>query len=187
MKKIIGVLAFLTIVTGTVVALRMRADAMPPPPLPVVKVLCDGANPCCNGTGQTPQGIREFVYRVQIPGGNVVSVSSIDVGTHIDNNLADYVNLVMPAGWALTIPAGTPVDPGFVCTPHGNVSAIAGNCNFNLHFSGPPQTSSFVLAYDFVPNYDIHDANWKASNGNRANWTKPVGLGEGPLHSPMIP
>jgi len=186
MKKIIGVLAFGVVLGGAVITLRMRADAMPPPPLPVVQVLCDGFNGCCNGTGQTSAGIREFVYRVQIPGGNVVSVSSIEVGTHIDNNLADYINLVMPAGWSLTIPSATPPDAGFVCTPHGSTSAINGNCNFKLRFSGPAQTSSFTLAYDFVPDYDIHDANWKASNGNQSNWTKPVGLGQGPVHSPMI-
>jgi hypothetical protein len=187
MKKVIGVLAFAAILGGAIITLRMRADAMPPPPLPVVKVVCDGSIQCCNGSGMTAQGPRQFIYKVQIPGGNVVSVSSIEVGTHIDNNLADYVNLVMPAGWALTIPARTPVDPGFVCTQHGNVSAVGGNCNYVLRFSGPAQTSNFTLAYDFVHNYDVHDANWKASNGNQANWTKPVGLGEGPLHSPMIP
>jgi hypothetical protein len=189
MKKLLGFLALAAAAAGAAVVLRNQAQAMPPPPLPVVRIVCDGNIQCCQGSGMTSAGPRQFIYRVKVPTGGLVSVSSVDVGVHMldVHGLADYVNLVMPAGWTLTAVSGTPPDPGFVCTPHGNVSAIGGNCNVILRFSGPPQTSSFTLAYDFDHNWDVHDANWKASNGNRANWTKPVGLGEGPLHSPMMP
>lgn len=189
MKKLFALLALATFVGGAAIVLHEQADAMPPPPLPVVRVICDGNIACCNGTGVTAQGPRQFVYNVKVPSGGLVSVSSIEVGVHMldAHGLADYTNLVMPAGWTLTaVPASRP-DPGFVCTNHGNSTAINGACPLVLRFSGPPKTSNFTLAYDFAHNWDIHDADWKASNGNKANWTKPVGLGEGPLHSPMIP
>ena len=185
MKKFLGILALSAVVGTALVVLREDANAMPPPPKQVVSVVCDGSIQCCNGTGMTAQGPRQFVYNVKVPGGGLVSVTSIDVGTH-DGNIADYLNLVRPAGWSLSILPGSPPDPGNVCTNHGGVSAINGMCPYILHFSGPAKTSNFTLAYDFALNWDIHDANWQASNGNHALWTSPVGLGQGPVHSPKM-
>ena len=181
MKKLLGGLALAVLGVGAFLFLRDRADAMPPQLSPVVRVVCDGNIQCCQGNGP-----RQFVYRVKVPSGGLVSVTNIEVGTH-DPNLADYINRIMPAGWTLSILSASRPDPGFVCTPHGNFTSIASACPYILRFAGPAQTSNFTLAYDFALNWDVHDADWKASNGNRADWTKAVGLGYGPLHSPLFP
>jgi hypothetical protein len=187
MRKLYALLGLAAVVGVAVVALRKPVEAMPPPPLQPVRIICDGANPCCNGTGITSAGIREFVYNVKVASGGLASVTSVDVGTHIDNNLADYTNLVMPPNWTLTILPVTRPCHGPHCTQHGGTSLVDDSCLFTLHFSGPAKTSNFTLAYDFVPNFDIHDADWRASNGSRARWNLPVGMGDGPIHSPWQP
>jgi len=185
MKKLISALALAGLVGGVVAATNKDASAMPPPPSQAVRIVCDGGIQCCQGSA-----LREFVYRVKVPGGGLVSVSSIDVGTH-DPVLSDYTDLILPTGWSLSIlPAPPPPafpDAGFNCTTHGGVSSIVGNCPYVLHFAGPAKTSNFTLAYNFLPNWDTHDVAWKSSNGNSAKWAAQVGLGNGPVHAPLMP
>jgi hypothetical protein len=114
-------------------------------------------------------------------------VTSIDVGTH-DNDPNHYVNRIMPTGWNLTIVSASPLHNP-VCTAHGQQSTAQdeSTCPFVLHFSGTTTMSTnFTLGYDFTPNWDIHDAEWSADNGAIANWGRPVGMGFGPVHSPLM-
>jgi len=178
MKKLLGFLSLAALTAGAVLVLRNPAEANPPQQL--TRVLCNGSNSCCQGTGS-----RQFIYDVQLGGG--ATVSSIEVGTH-DNNINDYVNLILPTNWTLQIVSGSPVHNS-TCTPHGSLSTPESEtpCSFVLRFSGPAQSTNFTLGYDFIPNWDHHDANWAASNGFAANWGRPVGRGIGPVHSPFIP
>lgn len=176
-KQLLGLSTLAVLVGGAAFVLRDRAEAFPPPPIGLVRVECNGT--ICGGGGA-----REFVYPVKVPAGQ--SVTSIRVGTH-DNNLGDYTNLIMPAGWSLTIVGGNSTGSGFNFTPHGSVSPTGDTCPYDLVFSGPAQTANFTLAYDFTPNWDFHQAEWKASNGRKAGFSFPVGQGNGPVHSPLMP
>jgi len=176
MKKLLGFLALAALVGGTVIAVRDNADAMPL--TASVKIQCAGHNPCCDGTSS-----NKFVYNVKLAAG--VSTTSIDVGTH-DGTLSDYTLLTAPTGWSLSIASLTPVDH-LACVAHGTATTIDARCPYALHFSGPAQTSDFTLSYAFGPNWDHHVTNWKASTGDAANWSQPVGTGDGPIHSPWMP
>lgn len=177
MKKFFGSLALVGIAGGAIALMQHASEAMPPPPLPVVKILCDGNNSCCAGIGPT-----NYFYRVQLPSGGAVQVTRIDIGT--DNaNINNYSGWIEPLGWThqiLAAPANQPDRLG--CVPHGTVVSPTGNSQSIVRFSGPPQTSNFTLGFDIAQA--AHEVTWKASTGNQADWTKAVGLGPGPVHGP---
>ncbi|TAJ16063.1 MAG: hypothetical protein EPO68_11775 [Planctomycetota bacterium] len=183
MKKLIAGL-FVTALAGALVSLAIdsRSEAQQGGnPIPVIKVECDGSG--CGGSGNTASGPREFVYHVKVPGGNYVSCTSVEIGVDM-SDLPMYTNLVKPPGWIVEILAASPTH-ALATTPHGSTSTPGGTCEYVLKFSGPAMTSHFTLGYDYDANFEAHDANWKVNNNvNRADWTKPVGLGQGPVHSP---
>ncbi len=183
MKRLLSVLALAALAGGAIVTLRLTTQAMPPPPQQVIKIVCDGniAN-CCQGSGP-----RNFYYRVQIPSGGAVQVDRVDIGTD-DGNISHYSSFVLPANWTATIVSASPPDNP-ACTNHGGNTIAAGNCPYNVRFdkgTGVAQTSNFQLGFDYIGSTG-HDVNWHASllnSSNSANWTKPVGLGLGPVHGP---
>lgn len=176
MKKFLGLLTFVALVTAAVIALRDDAEAFIPQP--TTQVVCNGNNGCCADTG-----VRNFIYDVQLAGG--ATVTSIQVGTE-DSNPAHFINLIMPTGWSFAIQPGTPRDRK-ACTAHGTLSSPNDRCTNVMIFSGPVQSTNFTLGYDYTQNVDIHDAVWTASNGKAASWARPVGNGLGPVHSPGFP
>jgi len=140
--------------------------------LALAKVKCNGWK--CGGSA-----IEQYHYDV-IPGSN--AVSAVDVGLH---HLFTAINIVMPTGWTVTVNNGMFGDDPF--TVHGVVSTgPSGTCPYILHFSGPSQSSAFVLAYDIVEANQPHDVKWTTSDGAFAVWSKPVGRGQGPIHSPIL-
>lgn len=190
-KKLVGLLALLGVTAGAVVALRDRAEAMPPP-LQLVKVECIGTagtttSPgCCNETGA-----RDYTYRVVLPGGNAVSINRVDIGTH-EPDPAEYTNLLMPSGWSMTIVALDPLwSDKLSCDSHGSFVTPDSPpaCPYVLRWSGTAQTSTFTVGFDQTnPNkFDIHDVHWKVSNGNQADWSQAVGDGKGPVHCLYMP
>ena len=138
-------------------------------------VVCNGA--ACNGTAT-----EKYHYDIT-PGSG--GCTSFDVGFH--GNYA-ITNVVMPTGWSYSIVnpvTWKDMDP---FTAHGSVSPGTGvGCDYKMHWSGPSQTSTFVIAYD-PPNTPMHphDAHWVDSTGGRANWANAVGQGTGPIHSPKL-
>ena len=182
MKKLIMGLVFAGATAAAFLVTQATTEAASPQVIsPIVKVKCLGNNACCSN----PTGARNFVYRVVIPGGNHgITVSNLEVGTH-DGNIADYVNLLLPAGWTMSIVSGNKRGR-IACTAHGGTTFPSEQCPYKLVFSGPAQGSSFSLGYDFIPNWDHHDVAW-SSSAVSVNWGKPVGLGWGPLHSPLFP
>jgi hypothetical protein len=192
MKRLFGFLALAGLLGGAVVTLRPTSEAQIPPidPIPLLKLECIGyagidSTGCCFGNGP-----RQLSYRVKFPGGNHnLSVSQVDIGTHWSDPAA-YGNLLMPAGWSMQIlPAPTLFPDRLACTSHGDFTSIGTECEYILRWSGPAQTSSFTLGYDAVGpfTFDIHDVHWKIAGGPRADWSKPVGLGRGPVHSIAFP
>ena len=182
MKKSVGLGVLTLMAVGAVFALRNRADAAQF--VPLVKVLCKGtagtgSTGCCNETGP-----REFVYEVQPSGG--ASVTFLEVGVH-DATLSDYSNPLLPTGWAMSIVDRTPPDHPGVCTPHGGQSSETNTCPIALVFSGPAMTTTFQVGYDFLPDWDVHDVGWRTTGGIKADWGRPVGKGNGPIHSPQMP
>jgi hypothetical protein len=179
MKRVLGILALAGIVGGTIALLQVRTEAMPQTPSTVVRLVCDGNNGCCNGTGPT-----NYFYHVNFPSGGAVQVDRIDIGTH-DPRTAHYSNFIMPPGWTVSIvpvnPDNWPDKDG--CTLHGVTVNPNFFCSKIIRFTGPAQTSSFTLGFD--NDREAHQATWRCNiTGNKANWAKPVGLGEGPVHSP---
>jgi hypothetical protein len=192
MKRILGLLALCGLVGGSIAILRSTSDAMPQiiDPIPLLQLECIGyagnnSTGCCYEAGP-----RQFAYRVKMPGGNHnLSVSQVDVGTHWPDPAA-YGNLLAPAGWTMTIlPAPVQFPDRFDCTSHGQLTSPGGQCPYILRWSGPAQTSSFTLGFDAVGpfTFDVHDVHWKIGSGPRADWTKPVGLGRGPVHCIAFP
>lgn len=190
MKKLIGFLALAGLIGGAIITLRDTTEAMAPTPSPIVRVECigtagTGSTGCCNEPGP-----RQFAYRVVIPGGDIpISVSQLDIGTHWPDPAA-YGNLLMPTGWTMNILPAPYVSPDrFACTSHGNLTFIGGDCPYILRWSGPPQTSSFVVGFDANGpfTFDIHDVNWQISPTKKANWNQPVGRGRGPVHCIAFP
>ena len=183
MKRLLTGLALAGLVGATIVTLHHTTQAMPPPPLQVVKIECDGniAN-CCSGSGP-----RNFYYRIKVPSGGAVAVDRVDIGTD-DGNVAHYSNLIAPTGWTASIVSVTkPHDSD--CTVHGVTTGSNGNCTLLMRFSkgtGAAQTSNFDIGFDYVGEAG-HDVDWLASltnSSNSADWTKAVGLGQGPVHGP---
>lgn len=183
MKRLVTALALAGLVGGTFVALHHTTQAMPPPPSQVVKIVCDGnILNCCGGSGP-----RNFFYRVQVPSGGAVQVDHVDIGTD-DPNLLHYSSFIMPANWTVSIVSPTP-QHNPACTTHGNFTSPSGNCPVTLRFdkaTGVAQTSNFTLGFNWIGSSG-HDVNWIASLANSSNfadWTKKVGLGQGPVHGP---
>lgn len=184
MKKVFGILALAGLVGGTLALLQVTTGAMPPPPSTVVKIVCDGNNSCCMGTGPT-----NYFYHVNFPSGGAVQVSRIDIGTD-DPDITHYSGWIEPPGWShqiIAAPAGWQHRPG--CKVHGVTTTPVGDCPFIIRWTPtpptPPATSSFTLGFDI--SRAAHETTWKSSVfGNQANWSKPIGLGEGPVHSPQL-
>ncbi len=154
-------------------ALLLVPKAYALPVFSTTTVICDGA--ACGG------GASEKYHYDITPGTG--GCTSFDVGFH--GNYA-ITNVVMPTGWSYSIV--NPVDWKDLDphTAHGSVSSgTTPGCTYKMHWSGPSQTSAFVIAYNpsNQPTHP-HDVHWVDSTGGRANWANAVGGGTGPIHSP---
>ena len=150
--------------------LMPKAFAMPPV---MTTVVCNGS--ACGGAGPK-------MYRYDVnPGPS--GCTRLEVGIH-DNNVP--LLYTAPAGWTVSVVAASRLDH-IPWTNHGGGPVTSnGTCSWKMVWTGPNQTAPFTIAYnsglvDTVP----HDVHWNTSDGSRADWTKVVGLGLGPIHSPM--
>jgi hypothetical protein len=153
-----------------------------------VSVYCEGS--LCTETSGGVQ--RAYMYEVVLTNAGGIQ---LEVGTH-DTYVADYTNWVVElktggvwtdvtSQWSESITAdGGWQDSPF--TPHGSISTPTGVCPAEIVWSqhdGATQGTDFLFGYD-NPN-PLHDATWYVAPGlGSADWTQPVGMGQGPVHSP---
>ena len=146
-------------------------------PLTSTTIVCNGR--VCG----SPTSPRDYWYEVT-PGSQ--GVDRIEIGVHTRS--PGLLNVVLPSTWTMSIvPAAVPDDQPF--TPHGSVTPTTGGCNWVIVWTGDCQYQPFQLGYN--KNWTVgkpHDVDWSADECSQvitnADWTKPVGLGAGPVHSP---
>lgn len=139
-------------------------------------VLCQG-NICGGG------GIRNYQYDVTGTGG--LMIHQFHVGT-CDPNIADYTNIIGPAGWSFGI-ANILEDHRDAFTPHGGFSAPDGRCLRCAVWTEPENgagVQNALFGFD-NPNH-AHDVGWFLNSGLPVeNWNAAVGMGAGPVHGPV--
>jgi hypothetical protein len=148
-------------------------------PLTSTTIVCNGS--ACGGSPTSP----DYLYEVT-PGSQ--GVDRIEIGVHTRN--PGLLNVVLPATWTVSImPAEVPDDTPL--TPHGSVTPQTGGCNWVIVWTGDCKYEPFQLGYD--KNWTVgppHDVHWSAYECDpslvitSADWTKRVGTGAGPVHSP---
>jgi hypothetical protein len=142
-------------------------------------LVCDGLESGGTGTVSVCGGTRQYVYRCTVTG-----ITQVTIGTQ-DSTLANYTNICAPAGWKLAIETNASHDHRLKNAHGAVVGSFAGNCKYQMKWSGPATTGTFDLAFDHVSA--SHDVHWDASDGSAANMGAAVGLGSGPVHSPVRP
>ena len=160
--------------TGVVLVNRIQLNRSKPRVLS--NLLCDGL--IGNGSGG-PNG-RDFYYHV-VPGDD--PVDRVDIGCDY-NQLSLFTSVEVPNGWTFgVIDAGAHFIHDLKFTPHGRTTTVVnGTCEYKLRFTGPPLSTPFGLGFDFLG--EPHEVHWKVTGGTQTDWTKRVGQGKGPIHSP---
>jgi hypothetical protein len=164
-------LMFLALAGVGAAAIVIETTAKALPPTTLTQIVCNGRS--CGGTGP-----RQYRYEIT-PGTATPPITSVDIGWH--HPLTPITSIISP-GWTPTVVSLTSVD-SFPMTPHGGASSPTGNCLFVLRWSGAPQSAPFVIAFNC--DQPPHDVTWSESNGTTSNWLRPVGNGQGPVHSPI--
>ena len=163
---------------GKIALLVLAVATLAAVPIGFTTILCDGT--IGGGTGGTINcNNRMYAYRVKPRN----PITTVEIGTE-NPNIAAYANQCAPPGWTLTIVAVQRIHD-WPYTPHGVNTPSAGKCQYLMRWTGPAMTSNFELGFDM--NWDPHDANWKTSDGSKAQWGFPVGTGPGPVHGPAFP
>ncbi|MCE5323706.1 PEP-CTERM sorting domain-containing protein [bacterium] len=139
-------------------------------------VLCQG-NICGGG------GIRNYQYDVSVADGLIYQ---FHVGT-CDPNIADYSNILMPAGWSFNI-YSILEDHADKFTPHGQISSADGYCQWCAVWTDTTGQGIASATFGFDNPNSPHDVGWFINSSSAVeNWSMPVGLGDGPVHGPTVP
>jgi hypothetical protein len=169
-------LVSLALVGAGTVAVMIANTANAFPPATLTKIVCNGR--ICLGTGP-----REYRWEVT-PGNTTAGVTQIDVGAHA--GLLVVSNVIAPPGWTYTyVGASGSFPDNTPWTGHGGSATANGNCLQVMRWSGPLQSAPFVIAFN-ANNTPPHDATWVDSNGTSSTFLRPVGNGQGPIHSPIL-
>ena len=170
MKRLVFLLVCLVVLFG----LSLPVAAQIPHP-----TVIDNGN-ICGGAGP-----RNYFYDVSVWPEELFT--SYGIGVH-DPVLANYANILVPAGWQVVVKELNPELPPWTMpddpyTAHGVVSGgPTGLCPYTLFWSGPNGINQFGFGFNY--NADPHDVGWVCS-GIRESWAAPVGAGAGPVHSPV--
>ena len=132
----------------------------------------------CIGNICGGNGARSYVYEVTCD-----PLTSFEIGIHVTEGLSDFIQ---PDGWTHQIIGGNVYkDDPF--TPHGIVSPWAGTyCPAFLRWTGPVEYDTAIFGFNSpcLP----HDVGWsidRLGGPDGALWSAAVGMGEGPVHSPI--
>jgi hypothetical protein len=159
------------------VTLLALAIAVPATAFAGATVLCQG-NVCGGG------GISNYQY--DVTGTDGLMLHQFHVGT-CDPNIANYTNIVGPAGWTFNIFEIIEEHDGF--TPHGGLSQPSGECQLCVVWTegeNGPGLQNAVFGFD-NPNLP-HDVGWFINDNVVAeSWAAAVGMGAGPVHGPTVP
>ncbi len=125
--------------------------------------------------------VNFYQYTLTVSANDIVS--SVTIGTH-DGQISNYSNWVVPPGWSYTILPSQADDAAF--DVHGVVVQPTGVCPYIIVFIIDQGTVADVGEYDFKFNNinRPHVAAWTAGSA-ATDWTFPIGLGVGPVHSPV--
>ena len=141
----------------------------------------------CEGTKSDGTGPREYYYEVTATGEG--DFDYFHVGTDC-GNIAHYSNIVTPTNWAFSlISLSEDHDPEK--TAHGEISSQNGTGSYIAEWSGPDDDLASPGTYDFGFDniHDPHDAGWLVKDEAVIvaveDWDATVGMGEGPVHTPV--
>ena len=139
----------------------------------------------CTGSATGGSSNRKYKYRVYPGAGN--SISWIEIGVH-DDDISNFTNFILPTGWAALIDEFDPTPHHTFVTQHGVKTPFFGNCPHVLYcFATDGQfakTTPFNIGFNHPG--EPHDATWQLSDASIADWSKKLGTGRGPVHSPGI-
>lgn len=107
-------------------------------------------------------------------------IAWIDVG--VDTTTPFISGIVAPPNWSYTYNTNDSTNHQTSPSTHGTIVAINGACSTVMRWSGPPMNSTFEIAFN-GPRY-LHTSEWDTSNFAVANWSRPLGMGAGPIHAP---
>ena len=150
--------------------------------LPNALIVCNGS--ACGGTGGAG-GAWDYLYHVQ-PGDT--GVDMVVMGVHTPN--LNLQNALLPGGWTVSVQQSEGLADRRSFIPHGQVTSITGGCPWSLVWQGPCQTQPFDLGFKKNWTYGpAHEVEWVAfdcvgTNTTFSDWTRPVGAGAGPVHTP---
>lgn len=159
-------------------------------PLWAQTVTCVGTE--SGGDGQSSCGTTlRYAYEVD-PQGNMLTLFLL--GTE-DGDSANYKNICLPPGWRFGIAVNNNPDTmphSQIKTPHGEIAPPAnGGCPYVISFlaaPGPPITTPFVFGFNHTS--ESHTVRWVLAGPGQswfANWSQPVGMSLGPVHTPAGP
>jgi hypothetical protein len=131
------------------------------------------------GGGTLQCGARQYVYKIT----PTAPITSIEIPTE-SGVAAAYTNRCAPVGWTMVLVTNTGLAHASAKTGHGSVSpGPVGSCPFKMIWSGPAMAVPFEVGFDHPS--PSHDAAWVTSDLFAASWAAAVGLGVGPVHSPI--
>ena len=138
---------------------------------------CQGTKCGCGG------GARNYSYTASCPGQNIVWV---EIGV-CDGTLANYINFQMPPGWNVAIFNRGNFWHNTAYFPKGQIIGHNGTCGPYIKFWDPNNQgvpNQVIVGYDH-PLGNVHESDWDVGvNLGWGDWTKPIGFGLGPVHSP---
>ena len=160
----------------TLLLIVLLALAVCVPAVAVAQLHCYGGKCGCN-----PMYPRDYCYDSWHPG---QTITMVVVGV-CDGNPANYSNFLMPPGWQWVLQTTGMLDDGF--TRKGGISQPSGQCSFCIRFydpTGAGVANGVRVGFNHGTG-SAHDVEWEIGpNLAWCNWAKPVGMGEGPVHSP---
>ncbi len=156
----------------------------------------------CYGTESGGDGIRQYQYDVwnmetQLGNPNIL-LTSLVVGTD-DLNIADYTNILMPAGWIFSVQPGGIWENPNLKTPHGQIAPPPptvglGTILFRCVVPGQEIQNGAFATFGFDNPNAAQNVDWfTGPPGDHlpgANWLMPVAgprgfFTTGPVHGPV--
>lgn len=144
----------------------------------------------CNGNICGGSGIRNYIYDVSFS----AAFDYFKIGT-CDGNIQNYTSVLTPYGWTFNIIAANEQNAELhdVFSSHGTVQQTPiDKCPYLIVWASTDEqydVSGFMFGYN---NQNApHDADWTITEDgvyvDDGDWIKPLGMGEGVVHSPTVP
>lgn len=147
------------------------------------------ASVVCNGSrcGCCETATRDYLYYVDE---GTTSFTAFLSGT-CDGDESNYSNWLLPTGWTYEFQKAEFPDSPY--SPKGSYATQTGNCPWMiLWMCSSAEYAVTSGTFGFDNKNAPHNVYWAVSGSDfvgieGTDWTKAVGLGEGPVHAPSVP